>query len=42
VVQVEHLVVEALQGSFGDGDQPDRQVEAGQPGRGLDQVRNVL
>src|ERR1700749_4378011 len=42
VVQVEPLVVEALQGPFGDGDQPDGQVEAGQPGRGLDQVRNVL
>ena len=42
VVQVEHLVVEALQRTLRDGDQPDRQVQAGQPGRRLDQVRDVL
>ena len=42
VVQVEDLVVEPLQRAFWDGDQADRQVQAGQPGRGLDQVRQVL
>jgi hypothetical protein len=38
VVQVEDLVVEALQGALGDGDQAYRQVQAGQPGRRLDHV----
>jgi hypothetical protein len=42
VIEVEYLVVEALQGAFRDGDQPHRQVQAGQPRRGLDQVREVL
>ena len=42
VVEVEDLVVEALQGAFGDGYQAHRQVHAGQPRRGLDQVRDVL
>ena len=42
VVQVQHLVVEALQRAFGERDQPHRQIQAGQPGRGLDQVRQVL
>ena len=42
VIEVEHLVVEPLQRSLGHGDQPDRQVQAGQPRRGLDQVREML
>ena len=29
VIEVENLVVEALQGAFRDGDQPHRQVQAG-------------
>jgi len=42
VVQVEHLVVERLQAALRNGDQAYRQVEAGQPGRRLEQVRDVL
>jgi len=42
VVEVQNLVVEALQRAFGDRDEPDRQVQAGQPRCGLDQVRQVL
>ena len=42
VVEVQDLVVEALKRSLGDGDQPHREVEAGQPGRGLHQVSQVL
>src|SRR5262249_30268412 len=42
VVEVEDLVVEALQGAFGDGYEPHRQVHAGQPRRRLDQMRDVL
>src|SRR6516225_4655144 len=42
VIEIEDLVVEALQGTFRNGDQAYRQVQAGQPRRGLDQVRDVL
>src|SRR6202034_2178838 len=42
VVRVEDLVVEALQGPLGKGDQPDREIKAGQPDRRLDQDRDVL
>src|SRR5215472_8631198 len=42
MVEVEDLVVEALQGAFRYGDEANRQVQAGQPGCRLDQVRNVL
>src|SRR5215469_11877587 len=42
VVQVENLVVEALQGAFRDGDEPDGKIKAGQPGSRLDQLRDVL
>ena len=42
VVEIEYLVVEALQRALGHGDQPDRQVQAGQPRCRLDQVRQVL
>lgn len=38
VIEVKKLVVEALQGSFGDGDEPYQQVQAGQLRPGLDQV----
>src|SRR5207302_1581694 len=42
VVEVEDLVVEALERPLGQRDEPDRQVEARQPGGGLDQVSEVL
>src|SRR5262249_9756531 len=42
VVDVEDLVVESLQGAFGDGDEPHRQVQAGQPRCRLDEVREML
>src|SRR5215467_7707400 len=42
VVEVEDLVIETLQGAFGYGDEPHRQVQARQPRRGLDEVREVL
>ncbi len=42
VVEVEYLVVEALQRALWHGDQPDRQVQAGQPRSGLNQVRQML
>src|SRR5260370_22770268 len=42
VIKVEDLIVEALQGAFGDRDEAPRQVQAGQPRCGLDQVREVL
>src|SRR5262249_58395210 len=42
VVEVKDLVVKTLQGAFGDGDEPHRQVQARQPRRGLDEVREVL
>src|SRR5580693_9531615 len=42
MIEVEDLVVEALKGPFRYGDEAHRQVEAGQPGRRLDQVRDVL
>src|SRR5262249_4926042 len=42
VVEVKDLVVEALECAFGDRDQPDREVETGQPGCGFDQVLEVL
>jgi hypothetical protein len=42
MVEVEDLVVEALQCPLGDGDQADRQIQARQPGCCLDQVRQVL
>src|SRR6185312_17556787 len=42
VVEVQHLVVERLQPAFGDGDQADGQVEAGQPRRGLEQLGDVV
>jgi hypothetical protein len=38
VIDVEDLVVEALQRAFGDGDQADRDVEVRQPERRLRQV----
>jgi hypothetical protein len=38
VVGVEDLVAEALQAAFGNGDQPDRDVEVGQPEGGSCQV----
>jgi len=41
VIEVKNLVVDALQGSLWDGDEPYQQVEAG-PQPGLDQVRDVL
>jgi hypothetical protein len=42
VIEIKNLVIETLQCAFGDGDEPHRQVQAGQPRRGLDQVREVL
>ena len=42
MVEVEHLVVEGLQCAFGQRDQPHRQVEAGEPGRGLAHMGQVL
>jgi hypothetical protein len=42
VVEIEHLVVEGLQRAFGKGDQPDGQIQARQPRRGLHQVRQVV
>src|SRR5580704_2024927 len=42
VIEVENLVVETLQCAFGYSDEPYRQVQAGQPRRGLDQVREML
>ena len=42
VVEVEHLVVERLQTTLGDRDEPYRQIKARQPGRGLEQLRDVL
>ena len=42
VVEVEHLVVERLQRALGEGDQPDREVQARQPRGGLHQVGEVL
>ena len=42
VIEVEHLVVEGLQRAFGEGDQPDRKVQAGQPRGRFDQMGQVL
>src|SRR5260370_15593536 len=42
VIKVEDLIVEALEGAFGDRDEAHWQVQAGQPRGGLDQVREVL
>src|SRR5712691_2506839 len=42
VIEVKDLVVETLQGTFGDRDEPHRQVQAGQPRCRLDEVREVL
>ena len=42
VVEVEHLVVERLQGAFRERDQTHREVEGRQPGSGLHQVAQVL
>ena len=42
VVEVEYLVVEGLQCALGQRDQAHRQIEAGEPGRGLAHVGHVL
>ena len=42
VIEVQDFVVETLQGAFGDRDEPHRQVQAGQPRRSLDEVREML
>ena len=42
VIEVEHLVVERLQSTFGKGDEPDRKVQAGEPGGRLDEMGQVL
>src|SRR3989338_6371921 len=42
VVEVEHLVVEALERTLGERDEAHRQVEAREPRRRLHQVREVL
>src|SRR5437870_4109019 len=42
VVQIQHLVVKRLQGTFRDRDQADRKVEARQPCSRLDQVRQMI
>ncbi len=42
VIEVEHLVVEGLQGAFGEGDEPDGQVQAGEPGGRFDEMGQVL
>src|ERR1700761_3217823 len=42
VVQVEDLIGEPLQSALRDADQLHRKVHAGQPGRCLDHVRDVL
>ncbi len=42
VVEVKDLVVEPLKGAFGDGDEPHRKVQAGQPRCRLDEVREML
>src|SRR5919204_115953 len=42
VVQVQHFIVEALQGTFGDRDQTDGKIQAREPGCGLDQVRKMV
>src|SRR5579884_2306909 len=42
VIEVEHLIIEALQGSFGKGDQSDRQIETGEPGGSFDEMGEVF
>src|SRR5207247_7980990 len=42
VVEVEHLVVERLQGTLRERDEPHRNVEAREPGGRLHEVREVL
>src|SRR5437867_3985664 len=42
VVEVEHFIVERLQRSLREGDQPHRNIEARQPRRRLHQVREML
>src|SRR5262245_56686069 len=42
MIQVEHLVVEALERALREGDEPHGDVEAGQPGGGLHQMREVV
>ncbi len=42
VIEVEYLVVEALQRALGQRDEAHRQLEAREPGGGLDQVFDVL
>src|SRR5262249_7037410 len=42
VIDVENLVVKALQRAFGDGDKPNRNVEARQPERRLCQAFQML
>src|SRR5450432_164688 len=42
VIEVKDFVVETLQRALGDRDEPHRQVQAGQPRCGFDQVREVL
>ena len=42
VVEVEHLIVEGLQGALRQRDQAHRQIETGEPGGGLAHVGQVL
>src|SRR5438105_10027959 len=38
VIEVEHLVVEPLQGSFGKSNQSDGEIKAGEPGGRFDEM----
>ena len=38
VIEIEHLVVEALERAFGERDQPHREIEAREPRCGLHQM----
>lgn len=42
MIDIENLVVEPLQGTLRDGDETDRDVEAGQPERCLGQSLQML
>jgi hypothetical protein len=42
VVDIEHLIIEALQGPLGQRYQADRKFETGKPRRRLNQMRDVV
>src|SRR5229473_2460659 len=42
VIEVKHFIVEALQSTFGESDQANRQIKTGEPGSSLDEMGEMI